>query len=542
VNNVSINSGAIVNQVGPLTLQSTSASSATSSGTINVSQGQILNNYGTLNGTGTITLKLGLSPGTYQASAPDNTIGIYKSIQLVTSNTSTPTSYINGNGSGKLNGQTVSLDSSILNLQGGQAVLIAQNEVLSNTTLSFAQPQSNLLVAKEVTSGGSTYLMLTLNPNLVFSGPSAPYYQSFTGAYINGNLNAILAVQNHPNDLIHQVNATETVQAATSIGFNGFSPHISNLSLRLTDARDGKNGFSASNTGEGLAGPSGDEGKSGGDFLTPSPDNRWGVFLTGIGDFAKTDSADGYTGYNTTQAGFTLGADYRLTPNLIVGALAGFAHEHAGFADGSTLSIDGAKFGVYGTAFTGGFYLNAAVLGGYDTFDSHRVDIGGAIAKGSSDAEEIATFLGAGYDFTMGNFKIGPTSSFQYERSFTNGFAETGGTVPLEYPDQSTGAITTKVGSKMSYSFKVLGCQFTPELRTEWEHDFRATIPVDFAVPQGPTVQDLSPRVGLDSLSLVAGASAQVSQSVTVYLYYNGDLLRQNYTENDVSGGVRCSF
>jgi hypothetical protein len=43
-------------------------------------------------------------------------------------------------------------------------------------------------------------------------------------------------------------------------------------------------------------------------------------------------------------------------------------------------------------------------------------------------------------------------------------------------------------------------------------------------------------------LSVVAGSSAQLSETYTVYLYYNGDLLRQGYTEQDVSGGVRASF
>jgi outer membrane autotransporter protein len=320
------------------------------------------------------------------------------------------------------------------------------------------------------------------------------------------------------------------------------APHVSNVELRLTDAREGKSGFSASDVPEGLAGPSGDEGKSGEDFFTPSAENRWGVFLTGIGDFAKTDSEDDYVGYNTTQSGFTLGADYRLTPNLILGALAGFAHEHAGFADGSSLSEDGAKLGFYGTAFTGGLYLNFAGIGGYDSFDSNRIDFFGTTAKGSGNAEEVAGFVGTGYDFTFGNFKIGPTSSFQYQRSFTQGWNETGGTLPLEFPGQSTGDITTKAGAKASVSFRSLGVQFTPELRAEWQHDFRGSIPVNFNVPLGPVVQDYSPHIGLNSLSLVAGSSVQLSETYTVYLYYNGDLLRVGYVENDVSGGVRCSF
>lgn len=531
--NNTIGSNVIV-QGGQVTV--TNGASLNNAGTI--VQTGVFENLGTTSGTGTIQFGASLVGMSNVARySLTSTTGASGSLQTVIG-----PQYVNNNGTGTL-ATNLSLDptqTSGLTLNKG--LLVTEGGTITSGSLTFVQKSfASGQIFQLQTVGGNTYLVSVLNPNSFnFTPANSPYLETLFKAANNGNQQAVNALNKYGTGAENS-NANQIANAIGSIG-GIYGLHISNVQLRLTDAREGKNGFSATNTPKGLAGPSGDEGKSGDDFFSPSVDNRWGVFLTGIGDFAKTDSNADYVGYNTTQSGFTLGADYRLTDHLILGVLTGFGHEHAGFADGSALYVDGAKLGFYGTAFDGGAYVNFAGIGGFDTFNSNRVDLGGNIAYGNGTAEEVAGFVGTGYDFTFGNFKIGPTSSLQYERSFTQGWSESQGTVPLQFPAQSTGQFTTKLGMKESYAFRAFGIQWTPELRTEWEHDFRGVTPIDFAVPRGDIVQDYSPSIGLDSLSVVAGSSAQLSETYTVYLYYNGDLLRQGYTEQDVSGGVRASF
>ena len=97
-------------------------------------------------------------------------------------------------------------------------------------------------------------------------------------------------------------------------GVTGFS----SIGLRL-------NGGVVS-SGEGFAGESGPEGKSGPSVLGPTPDNRWGVFVTGIGEFTNVDSTPNAAGYDVNTGGITFGVDYRLCSFLAIGLTAGYAH------------------------------------------------------------------------------------------------------------------------------------------------------------------------------------------------------------------------
>ena len=102
----------------------------------------------------------------------------------------------------------------------------------------------------------------------------------------------------------------------------------------LPTVHAGSTGFSSAgfsiNSGrlvsEVSLGPSGSEGKSGPAVFAPTPDNRWGVFLTGLGEFTNVYSTPEAAGYDVNTGGFTFGVDYRLTPNIAIGLTGGYAH------------------------------------------------------------------------------------------------------------------------------------------------------------------------------------------------------------------------
>src|SRR5437762_5879363 len=75
----------------------------------------------------------------------------------------------------------------------------------------------------------------------------------------------------------------------------------------MEDIRAGSTGFSARGfsidsrvpeLSPGLAGPTGPEGKSGPSVMQSRPENRWGVFVTGLGEFTSVDSTSVAPGYN----------------------------------------------------------------------------------------------------------------------------------------------------------------------------------------------------------------------------------------------------
>src|SRR5262249_20190594 len=90
-----------------------------------------------------------------------------------------------------------------------------------------------------------------------------------------------------------------------------------NLEGRLDDLRSGSSGFSSNmkvngatvNLEDGVT----EDGKGSKapveQALQPAPENRWGVWVTGFGDFVNVDSDSNANGYDFTTGGFSLGVD-----------------------------------------------------------------------------------------------------------------------------------------------------------------------------------------------------------------------------------------
>jgi outer membrane autotransporter protein len=326
-----------------------------------------------------------------------------------------------------------------------------------------------------------------------------------------------------------------------------------NLERRMDDVRAGSTGFNAAgftmngttpSFSGGLAGPTGVEGKSGPSVLTSIPENRWGVFAAGLGEFTHVDSTDNARGYDLQTGGVTLGVDYRIGSNFAVGLIAGYAHTNADLPNSGNMDVNSGKFGLYATAFTGGFYLDSAVTGGISEYDSHRTALLGT-ASGSTDGGDLNVLVNGGYDWKKGGLSIGPTASFQYTYVSFNGFTESGSLAPLIINDQHVDSIRTAFGMKASYDWKVGNVLIRPELRAAWQHEYgnsAYSIVASFANGAGSSFTVSSPNIGRDSLLLGAGVAVLWTDRISTYVYYDGELGRTNYDSHNVTAGVRLTF
>jgi outer membrane autotransporter protein len=322
----------------------------------------------------------------------------------------------------------------------------------------------------------------------------------------------------------------------------------------MANIRGGSTGFSsagfgisggAASFGEGFEGVSGPEGKSGPPALAPTPGNRWGVFLTGLGEFTNVDSAPNARGYDVNTGGFTLGVDYRLTPNFALGLSAGYAHTSVSVdSPGGNIDVNAGTIGMYATVFGNGFYLDTALSGGPSGYTTHRTALQGS-ANGSTSGGDFNFLVAGGYDWTKGNLTIGPTASFQYGYVALDGFSETGSLAPLKFPRQNTESERTAVGGKASYEWKIGNITAIPQFSAAWQHEFGSTeysVVASLASAAGNSFTVFGPPIGRDSLLIGAGATVILNERVSTYLYYDGEFARTNYLSNNVSGGVRISF
>jgi autotransporter-associated beta strand protein len=347
--------------------------------------------------------------------------------------------------------------------------------------------------------------------------------------------------------------APEQITAVYNMGVSTAGIQSTNIMRRMDDIHNGSTGFSSAGFSmngnpptysDGLSGPSGGEGKAGPSPLSPVPENRWGIFVTGLGEFTHVDGTEGAAGFDLQSGGVTFGADYRVCSHFAVGLTGGYAHINADVVNGGNIDVNSGKVGAYATIFGSGFYLDTAVNGSFDGYDSHRSALLGT-AQGSTDGNELTVLAAVGYDWTRGGLTISPIANFQYTYVSLNGFTETGSLAPLKYPDQSVDSTTTAFGLKSSYDWRIGNVLIKPELSLAWQHEYSETaysVISSLANGAGGTFSVTGPRVGRDSLLLGAGVAVLWSDRISTYVYYDGDLARTNYVSNNITGGVRITF
>jgi outer membrane autotransporter protein len=276
----------------------------------------------------------------------------------------------------------------------------------------------------------------------------------------------------------------------------------------------------------------------------PIPENRWGFFATGLGEFTDVSTSDGARGFNLRTGGVTIGVDYRIGSNFAIGLTGGYAHTGIDLAGNGSIDVDGGTGGFYATAFGNGFYVDTSVSGGVSNYDTHRPALLGT-ANGSTDGANLNVLVAGGYDWTQGALTIGPIASFQYTYVSLNSFTEKGSLAPLKFADQSVDSIRTALGIKASYDLKIGGVLIRPEIRASWQHEYDDTaysIVASFANGAGNSFSVVGPKIGRDSLLIGAGVAVLWNDRISTYIYYDGELARTNYDSQGVTAGMRITF
>jgi autotransporter-associated beta strand protein len=355
--------------------------------------------------------------------------------------------------------------------------------------------------------------------------------------------------------------SSEDFAAIFTAGLAVSQVQVGNIERRLDEVRQGSSGFSDSGfavsdshgaqnfDGKSSVGVDGKtsvglEGKGSKEVVEASSGNehRWGFFIAGTGEVGDLETTDRGRGSSFLTGGVTVGADYRVNRNFVVGAAVGYANTSSDLSRGGDLEFNSGKASLYGTYYEGGFYLNGIIGAGYGSFETKRRTFGG-FAYGETDALDFNALLGTGYDFRIGAWTIGPVASVQYSRVEIDSFAERGALGAMRFDSQGQDSVKSAVGLKASYTKRVGGVVLRPEIRAQWQHEYlddRSSIDAGFSSSSSFTVH--GPQIGRDALLVDVGASVQLTDRTAIFSYYTGELGRENYTVHSVNAGLRVSF
>jgi outer membrane autotransporter protein len=325
---------------------------------------------------------------------------------------------------------------------------------------------------------------------------------------------------------------------------NTQAAHIQNRTAEIRSEADSDGGSAAggvSGGGGGAPGPVGKRTKE----IPMANDERWGMWFTGSGEFTHVGSTTNAAGFNLDSGGVTAGVDYRFTDHFAAGISLGYMNTTASLSNGGKIDADGGRVGAYATYFDRGFYVDAAVSGGFNSYNTRRTTPNNTVAIGRPDGAEINVLLATGYDWKWKGLTLGPTASFQYTNVQLDGFTETGGFAPLSVAGQNAESLRTALGFHVTFDKKVGRAIVRPELRAAWQHEFGDTsysLTSSFATLGGSAFTVAGPATGRDSLLVGAGFSVLWNDRFSTYAFYDGELLRTNYSSHNISLGFRYRF
>jgi outer membrane autotransporter protein len=334
------------------------------------------------------------------------------------------------------------------------------------------------------------------------------------------------------------------------IPFSGANSQRFNLNDRMTQIRQGSTGFVSAIAPAPPPPPTGKEVESGKNevvapFVT-SPTNRWGVWVNGWGDWVNVEDDNGVKGYNFTTGGVSVGIDYKITDCLAVGIFGTYAHTWTSLSPGD-VDVNTGRGGAYAIYWNQGFYVDTAIYGGYNSYDTSRQTLlQGRFANGSTEGYEFSTFVDTGYEFHLGNLSIGPVFAAQYTNVQVDSFTENGSFLPLNIHSDSEESWRTDLGVLASYTWHIGQIRVIPSLWAAWEHEYKySNLPITFSsvdFPGASSATVFGPHEGHDSAIINAGVGIQWTPRISTYFGYQGQLGRDNYNANGVTGTFSFSF
>jgi uncharacterized protein with beta-barrel porin domain len=277
-----------------------------------------------------------------------------------------------------------------------------------------------------------------------------------------------------------------------------------------------------------------------------------GIFLNGQGSFGDQDPSSREPGFKFHTEGLTLGSDYRVSDNLVVGAAAGYLHTASTLdASGGRVTLNGYSVSGFGSYYQADrFYVDAIGTYGWNDYGVSRsvalVDTS-TTAKSDPDGHQSAISVSGGYNFIAGPLTIGPTAKVNYINVKINGFQERGADLfDLRVRGQRVESLTTDLGAQLSYAISMPWGVLSPLAHAEWEHEFkggnRLIAGSLVADPLGTVFGAPTNTPDRDYVNLAVGLTATLPRGVSGFLHYETVLGRDRVATHSFTAGLRFQF
>jgi outer membrane autotransporter protein len=285
--------------------------------------------------------------------------------------------------------------------------------------------------------------------------------------------------------------------------------------------------------------------------------DRLGIWLRGNYGSGSKDASIADNGFDGHQVTATLGADYRVGSQSVLGVAVGIARAGIGFRSvGGGLDTHGVNASLYGSSYLyKNLYLDALANYGHSSYATTRhivfVESGSTVdetALGSTGGRTLNGSLYFGYDFGAGGLTVTPMVGYAYSRATVNAFTESGASgLDLSVDEQTIKSATVNVGLQMNFAWNTSFGVILPHLRVTSVHELEEATPMlgmHFAAdPLGSAGSTFAVQGDVPNRvywKLAAGTSIQFKHGIAGYVEYQR---LENYGAakyGDVTLGLRA--
>lgn len=283
----------------------------------------------------------------------------------------------------------------------------------------------------------------------------------------------------------------------------------------------------------------------------PLLDQKLGFFINGNGNFGDQIATRRSNGFDFDTQGVTIGSDYRLTDNFVMGSAFGYTATHTDMNNGTgNLEADTYSLSLFGGYFLpNSFYVDGLARVGWNNYDGQRnINAVGLPASAMSNysGNDYAVSLSAGFTHSMGALNLNPFVRYDYIHNDIDGYQEKGGpTFSNNIEEQHIDSMRSAIGAEINYVVSTPYGVLIPMMRAEWQHEFmndsRLLTSFQSASPDLIT-QLYTNSPDRDFMNLGFGMSAQLPNGISGFFYYETMLANHLVTSHTFNAGVRIEF
>lgn len=287
----------------------------------------------------------------------------------------------------------------------------------------------------------------------------------------------------------------------------------------------------------------------GGDTIVQSDapqGSGWGestvqIYAGGDGTFGNFDNSENDGNYNFISGTGFVGADFAITPNIYLGAV---ASGNGGNIDATFGSVDVVGWNATAYAIINPIdNLNVILAGGGGTYsyETSRSTVLGN-ADGNTDATTYGGFAGVQYAIPLnGGFEIVPFANGVFTNYNRDGFTESGPADALRVGSVNQSYIASNLGARFQWQ-TVLGnvLPFRIAASAAWNHQFSDTDGSfqNTFIGSGVGFTTNTPGTGQDGVEVGVGLLMGITENADLFLNYDGQFQTDGYQRNSVNAGV----